>query len=225
MKQAKTEETRSTISNINFWAYVYFYMMAVTLVSCGLTYIGYRIKFAILAVAFCVILAGIIILWNTKLSRKLLYLLDIINILGTAVAGNMIMYLINGSRDITIGLLCGVALMDVFSFTRAGRSTLNAKLSGKNDTLARLSICMPIPGRKGLQPLIGVGDLTYYSLMMSFSLTVKGAPTECIAVALITAGQLINILFISIFKRSSRYKGFPATFFPGLLYIAALFIL
>jgi hypothetical protein len=163
-------------------------------------------------------------LWTKKLSKKTLYFLDILNLLETNLIGYLIIFFVSTSADTMIGILCGVIIADVFSFTKSGKNTPNAKVIGNVNTLARLSICLPVPKKQGLSPIIGVGDLIYYSMIITHSIKYQGISVGYISFLLILAGQLVNILFISIIIRKNWYKGFPATLFPGVFFIAAALI-
>lgn len=203
----------------------YLYMLAVTFVCCIISFLCYNLKSEIIIALFLAILICVIDLWKKQLSKKTLYLLDVLNLLGAVLIGYFITFFLADSTGSMIGFVCGVAIMDVFSFAKAGKNTLNAKLINQTYTLARLSICLPVPEKQGLRPIIGVGDLTYYSAIMMFSFKLKGLSNGWAFFLLILAGQLINILFISIFKRKPWYKGFPATLFPGVLFLIAVYII
>jgi hypothetical protein len=166
-------------------------------------------------------MASSILLWSRKLSKKTLYLNNILNIL----AANLIAYFLIGylmkSQDTITGLIIGVVGMDVFSFTKRGKNTLNAKLAGNINTLARLSICLPIPGHPGLQQIIGIGDLLYYSIITMYYINAYGMLTGLKAGMIILFGQIVNIISTEVLKKiqKEQYKGFPATLFPGLVII------
>jgi hypothetical protein len=202
----------------------YFFMLAVTFINCIISFVCYRLSYEIIIPAFFTIIVCIIVLWTKQLSKKALYLLDILNILGAIVVGGLIASIASGSTDLMTGIFCGIVIMDVFSFTKAGGKTPNTKLAGHTNTLARLSICLPIPKKRGVQPIIGIGDLLYYSLIMMYSLKSNGMPAGWAAFLLILAGQLTNILFISIIRHKHWYRGFPATLFPGMFFVAAAFL-
>jgi hypothetical protein len=182
------------------------------------------LSYNIVIPAFCIILIFIILLWTKKLSKKTLYFLDILNLLEANLVGYLIIYIVISSSDTMIGILCGVIVADVFSFTKSGKNTLNAKLVGNINTLAKLSICLPVPKKQGLSPIVGVGDLIFYSMIIMHSIKYQGISVGYISFLLILAGQTANILFISIIIRKNWYKGFPATLFPGVFFIAAALI-
>lgn len=153
--------------NKNFlWEYLY--ILVITLISCIASFLCYKLQYEIIIAAFFIILICIIYMWKKLLSKKILFLLDVLNLLDAVVIGYLINFFIAGSTESMIGFVCGVAIMDMFSFTKAGKNTFNAKLTNQTNTLARLSICLPVPEKQGLQPIIGVGDLAYYSSIMMY---------------------------------------------------------
>jgi hypothetical protein len=140
-----------------------------------------------------------------------------LNLFGAVMLGCILSFIV--SKDLMIGIICGAVIMDVLSFTKYGKNTLNAKLSQQTYTLARLSICLPVVKKQGLQPIIGVGDLVFYSLLMTFAIKATLGSDWLGITLLILAGQGLNILLISMFIHKSWYKGFPATLFPGVFFI------
>lgn len=196
------------------WGYLY--ILVITLVTCILSFLSSRLQVKTALAAFLIVLIFIIPLWKKQLSKKTLYLLDILNLSAALLIGRLITYY--DSADTIIGIICGVSVIDVISFTKAGKNTLNAKLVGKTNTLARLSICLPIPKKEGLYPIIGIGDLVYYSVIIMYS--VKSDVLNSMTVFfLVITGQLTNTFFISVLKRKHWHKGFPATLFPGVFFM------
>jgi hypothetical protein len=165
---------------------------------------------------------GLIIVWKKALSKKLLYFNNLLLLLFPACLAYFAVSYVIHSTDIIIGLVAGVAVMDVYSFTKRGKNTLNAKACGNMNTLARLSVCLPVPKKPGLQPIIGVGDLTYYSLIMMYFVKSDGMKAGAITFLIILLGQLINILSIIYVKKKQLFNGFPATLFPGLFIFIAV---
>jgi hypothetical protein len=155
------------------------------------------------------------------MSKKVLYQLNVLNLFGAAMLGSVLSFIV--SKDTMIGIIYGAVIMDVLSFTRYGKNTLNAKLSERTYTLTRLSICLPVLKKQGLHPIIGVGDLVFYSLLMAFAIKATLGSGWLVAILLILAGQMVNILFISMFIHKTWYRGFPATLFPGILFICFFF--
>lgn len=201
----------------------YGYMLGMTAISGILAFLMNKMSLPVILILFVVDLAGIIVLWLKPLSRKLLYILNVLNCLASVSFADLLITAFIKSVDSFVAFIIILVVMDVFSFTKAGKKTPNAKLISNNNALPRLSICIPVPGKPGLQPIIGVGDLYFYGTISVFSIHHFGMSVFGYIVLLILAGQLINILLISNIKEKVWYKGFPATLFPGIFYLLILF--
>jgi len=200
----------------------YLYIIGLTIIIGILPFLFFRLPFQLVLVILVITIFGVFTVWKKPLSKKLLYINNLLLLCAPLCLTYIITFIFIHTTDSFIGMIVGVAIMDVFSFTRSGRNTLNAKLFSNTNSLARLSVCLPVPKKPGLQPVIGVGDLTYYSLITMFSLKVDGITGGLIAVLILFIGQLVNIIFIAIMKKKQCTKGFPATLFPGLFIIIAI---
>jgi hypothetical protein len=109
----------------------------------------------------------VIYLWKKSMSKKVLYLLSLLNLFSAVLLGSILSFIV--SKDLMIGILCGAVIMDGLSFTAYGGSDW------------------------------------------------------WVTILLILAGQLLNVLFISMFIHKNWYRGFPATLFPGVLFICFFF--
>lgn len=205
-------------------SWVYSYMLIVTIVICVIAALTDMLRMPIIIILFLISITAIIVLWNRPLNKKSLYLLNIFNLLGASLLANLIVRLLVGSIEEIIIMIITIIAADVFSFTRKGKKTLNARLIRNHNTLARLSICLPIPNKPGLQAIIGVGDLYFYSTMILFSLHNFGSSGLPEAFLFVLVGQAFNILLIIVFINKDWYKGFPATLFPGLCYLAGVLV-
>lgn len=201
----------------------YGYMLGMTAISGILAFLMNKMSLPVILILFLVDLAGIIVLWLKPLSRKLLYILNVLNCLASVSFAYLLITAFIKSVDSFVAFIIILVVMDVFSFTKAGKKTPNAKLISNNNALPRLSICLPVPGKPGLWPIIGVGDLYFYGTISVFSIQHFGMSVFGYILLLILAGQLINILLISNIKEKVWYKGFPATLFPGIFYLIILF--
>lgn len=207
---------------LNELTWEYGYMLGMTALSCILAFLINKMSLSVIFILFLVNLAGVIVLWLKPLSKKLLYLLNVLNCLASVSFAYLLVTAFIKSVESFFTVVIIIVVMDVFSFTKAGKKTPNAKLINKSNTLAHLSICLPVPGKPGLQPIIGIGDLYFYGIISVFSLHHFGISVFGNILLLIFAGQLINILLISIIKDKIWYKGFPATLFPGIFYLIIL---
>jgi hypothetical protein len=208
----------------NNFLWEYLYIIGLTIIIGILALLFFRIPTQFVLVILSITIFGEFIVWKKPLSKKLLYINDLLLLCAPLCISFIITFIFIHTTDSFVGIVAGVAIIDVFSFTRSGRNTLNAKLSSNINTLARLSVCLPVPKKPGLQPVIGVGDLNYYSLITMFSLKTGGLTAGLIAVFIIITGQIVNIIFIAIMKKKLWMKGFPATLFPGLFIILAVIL-
>lgn len=205
------------------WEYCYIFGM--TAADCILAFLLAELSLSVVLIAFITELIGIAILWTKPLSKKMLYVLDVLNCLGAVSLAYLLVGTLIRETETFVAVIIVIVVMDVFSFTRAGRKTPNAILISKSSTVARLSICLPVPGKPGMQPIIGVGDLYFYGLITIFAMQQLGTGVFGKVFLLILSGQLINILLITNMKKKAWYKGFPATLFPGILCIFACFLI
>lgn len=192
------------------------YMMLITVIICFLAFFLSHLSLPAVSSVFFMNLAGVIILWLKPLSRHRLYFLNILNCITATTLAYLVIALVINSPDSFYTMIIIIIVMDIFSFTKAGKRTANARLTGNVNTLARLSICLPVPHNSGLQPIIGLGDLYFYSILFLFFLHHDGVPASFWSIFLILVGQTANILLISIIRNKAWYKGFPATAFPGI---------
>ena len=203
-----------------FWEYLYMLLITATISLLPLLY--YQALVPVMLLILLSTLALIIVIWRKPMSKSLLYLLNLLNVIAVGSFAFFILLILRNTPESIISLIIVIVLLDVYSFTKRGKNTLNAKLIAQPTALARLSFCLPVPGKPGLQPIIGVGDLYFYSVMALFALDTYNILSYFIVVIILITGQLSNILFIYYIKDKSWYKGFPATLFPGLLYLVLL---
>lgn len=199
-------------------------MLGMTAIICILAILLNKLALPVMIIVSFINLVGIVVLWFRPLTKKLLYALNVLNSLGAASLAYFIATILIKSVDSFFAMVTIIVVMDVFSFTKAGKKTSNAKLINNNNTLARLSICLPVVGKPGLQPIIGVGDLYFYSAIILFSLHNFGVSVLGGIYLLMLVGQIANIIVILFIQNKIWYKGFPATLFPGIFYLIVLCI-
>lgn len=197
-------------------------MLSLTMVIGILPFLFIRLSFQFVLVLLVITLIGVLVVWKKPLSKKLLYINNILLLCAPLCISYVLSISFIHDMDTFIGMVAAVVIMDVFSFMKLGKNTLNAKLSGNINSLARLSICLPVPKKSGLQPIIGVGDLNYYSFIVIFSLKTGGPSTGLSAFFILLMGQIVNLICIAIMKKRQWKKGFPATLFPGIFIVIAM---
>ena len=127
--------------------------------------------------------------------------------------------------EILLILMIYVCTIDVFSFTRRGKNTMNAKLMSSNKWLPRLLVY----GRssKTGKPVVtkGFGDYYNYSIAFTAIYTAYGKTIGFGAIIAIILGVIINLIIINRIYKYTWYKGFPATIGPlGLCIILIVII-
>ncbi|MDF2588513.1 MAG: hypothetical protein K0S41_2354 [Anaerocolumna sp.] len=127
--------------------------------------------------------------------------------------------------EILLPMMIYVCTIDVFSFSRIGKKTANAKLINSNKWLPRLLVY----GRsfKTGKPVAtkGFGDYLNYSIAFASIHTTYGKSIGLCAIIAIIIGVIINLLIISRIYKYKWYKGFPATIGPlGLCVILVVTI-
>ncbi len=213
----------SSEHNVSYlWEYIY--MLGLTIMICLLPFLSFRLPNWLVLIIILAVAACIIIVWKRNLSKKLLLYNNILIVIAPLCLSYLLDIFLLKSVDSLVGVILAVAVMDVFSFTKSGKNTLNAKLMGNMNALARLSVCLPVPKKPGLQPIIGIGDLNYYSIIIMFFLISDGITAGFIASLTIFSGQLINIASILMIRKKPWYKGFPATLFPSILIFIAVLL-
>lgn len=126
--------------------------------------------------------------------------------------------------SLLIGIIIGVTVSDVLSFTntRIGEKTTNSIVSRKNSLLEKLFIYANINGYNQLLPILGVGDIIFYSLLVSslYKINQDYLPQSFFLLAF---GAIINFFCILFTHKRIWYKGFPGTLGPAITF--AIFIL
>lgn len=204
----------------------YIYIIAITFLVIALSYISIKIPILPMMITFIFVIAAICFVWKRKLSKFILYVNNVLLLLATNIIAYILVNYVIKSLDSLNGIVVSVSVIDVISFTKLGKHTLNAKLMNNTNSLARLSVCLPLPKVPGLLPIIGAGDLQYYSMITMYYIKTAGNMAGLYAALILVIGQLINIIAILILKKiqKERYKGFPATLFPGMfIFIANIF--
>jgi hypothetical protein len=167
----------------------------------------------------------IVIYVKKPLNKKHLIVSGGICLIAVLLCGVMIGRYIPITSAITIGLCVGI--IDIISFTKKGKNTLNAKVLDNKSLTSKLIVYGMSFKDKSPVPTKGLGDFMYYAILLSalFQLS-KGITIlflGCIAVFL---GCAINWIIVCFIYKKPWYKGFPATIIPFAflipLYIACL---
>ena len=169
-------------------------------------------------VATVVVIVVNIWAWREELRKSVLYVHSILNLLGGAFVGVIVASWLSGLSGL-ITFLVSFSAMDLISFTKFGKWTLNRKLMGNGPLLKRLSVSLPYPGFPDLYPIIGVGDIFCFALIAGGALQIWRASFLWIAIVAVGVGQVLNVALVVLFRNRSWYRGLPATVFPVLIFV------
>lgn len=129
----------------------------------------------------------------------------------------------------TISIAAMVTVMDIVSFTRIGKRTVNAKAIANKSVAARLFV-YGIEKNDVLIPTCGFGDYLYYAMWISgiHSLS-ESIQAYIFGAFMIFVGIIIQSVVIKKLSIRDNFKGFPGTVFPFLgtvlAYLAVYYVL
>jgi len=116
--------------------------------------------------------------------------------------------------EVIVPMLIYIIAYDIFSFTRYGKNTLNAKIINNSKYLPRLLVYGRSFKTGGPVPTKGLGDYFWYSITFSAINSTYGKAPGLFALMAIFLGVVINLILVSKIYKYSWYKGFPATLGP-----------
>jgi hypothetical protein len=151
-------------------------------------------------------------------NKKYLIINSAIGMIAALLWGVMIGRYIPITSAITIGLCVGI--MDVVSFTKKGKNTMNAKVMNNKPLMYKLIVYGISFKDKSPVPTKGLGDFVYYAILLSTLYQYTKDTTILIwGCTTVFLGCVINWIIVCFIYKKSWYKGFPATIIPFLLLI------
>lgn len=118
-----------------------------------------------------------------------------------------------------------VTTMDIISFTKIGKRTVNAKAMSNVRLTSKLFVYGKEQGDT-LIPTCGIGDYLYYAIWIAGMHTVSASIYAYVgASCLIFLGTAIQYALIVQLAKRPNYKGFPGTVFPFLCILAEYLLL
>lgn len=149
-----------------------------------------------------------------KYKRETLFLNGLISAFGVLCLGMMFGKNIDLEGIIMIG--ASISLIDILSFTKYGKRTMNAKAMSNVNFMSKLIVYGKEKGDI-LVPTCGIGDYLYYAMWISGIHNVSDSLWAYVASAvMILVGSCIHYGIIAKIYKKESYKGFPATVFPFL---------
>lgn len=196
---------------------IYFYLFIVTIITIIVSNIILFFAYNKIVLIVC---SGISLIFMMAYLRshfdreKLLVMSRVVFVVGVVLGitiGNLM------DSDIFLGVLIAVPLGDILSFTKTkvGENSTNARIL-KNISVASKLFIYVKKKKDHLIPLIGVGDICFYSLLMSFVYKLSSKLIFKYDIFLIM-GCLLNCILIMLIHKKKWFKGFPATLGPAVL--------
>ena len=124
---------------------------------------------------------------------------------------------------ISIGVV--VTTMDIISFTKIGKRTVNAKAMSNKTVAAKLFV-YGLDKNDVLIPTCGFGDYLYYAMWISGTHALSSFGMSYVFVAfLVCVGTIIQSITVKVLAKRDGFKGFPGTVFPFLCTVLAYLLL
>ena len=117
-------------------------MFGLGLLAVLLTFLVSLLPSPTIVIATVVIMVANVWAWRQGLQKSILRMHSVLNLLSGTLLGVIIASLLSGLSGL-IAFLVGFSTMDLISFTRFGKWTLNRKLMGSAPLLRRLSVSDP----------------------------------------------------------------------------------
>lgn len=214
MQDGAKQENKVKIRHIAAWSLFYIAIYSsLTVASCFLLPEQALATIGIIGAVF--VLVNIFLL---PFQRKWLFVGGIISVLGVMCGGIWI-----GKRLDTEGVLsigAAVTAMDILSFTKIGKRTVNAKAMSNVCLASKLFVYGKEKGDT-LIPTCGIGDYLYYAIWISGIHSVSSSVyAYVIAAFMIFLGTAIQHMVIAKLSKKPNYKGFPGTVLPFLCILA-----
>lgn len=163
------------------------------------------------------ILGGVYIIINAffiKYKRERLFVNGLISALAVLCLGVLVGENIDLEGIIALG--AAISVMDVLSFTKYGKHTVNAKAMSNVHFMSKLIVYGKGKGTI-LIPTRGIGDYFYYAMWIAGIWNVSNELwAYIVAAVMIFLGTMIDYFFIGRLSQREDYKGFPATVIPFL---------
>lgn len=139
------------------------------------------------------------------------------------LSGILIGRYISTASAIAIGISVGI--VDVFSFTKKGKNTTNAKVMRNKPLMYKLIVYGISFKDKSPVPTKGLGDFMYYSILLSTLFQfIKSTTILFLGMLFCFLGCVINWVIIPFIYKKPWYKGFPATIIP-FIFLLPLYII
>lgn len=210
---------RDGINKTIFWSLLYIFLYSACTVIANL----YLPNLLLITVGVSGIIYIIFNLFFIPYKREKLFVNGIFGALAVMFTG--IWFGKHLSLESTISIGSVVTAMDIMSFTRIGKKTVNAKAMSNKTVAAKLFV-YGLEKNDVLIPTCGFGDYLYYAMWISGTHALSSSGIFYAFVAfMVFAGTILQSITVKVLSKRDGFKGFPGTVFPFLCTVLAYLLL
>lgn len=210
---------RDNVNKMIFWSLLYIFLYSVCTVIANL----YLPNLLLLAVGISGAVYIMLNLFCIQYKRERLFINGLVGAMSVMYIGIWFGKHFDLESSISIGAV--VTTMDIISFTRIGKKTVNAKAMSNKSVAAKLFVY----GREKndvLIPTCGFGDYLYYAMWISGTHALSSSGISYAFVAfMVFAGTILQSITVKVLAKRDGFKGFPGTAFPFLCTVLAYLLL
>lgn len=210
---------RDGINKTIFWSLLYIFLYSACTVIANL----YLPNLLLLAVGISGAVYIMLNLFCIQYKRERLFINGLVGAMSVMCIGIWFGKQLDLESTISIGAV--VTTMDIISFTRIGKKTVNAKAISNKTAAAKLFVY----GREKndvLIPTCGFGDYLYYAMWISGTHALSSSGISYAFVAfMVCVGTILQSIAVKLLSKRDRFKGFPGTVFPFLCTVLAYLLL
>lgn len=183
------------------------------------TILKYNVDHVFLYICFIGLVYMLINAFCIKYHRERLFINGIISFITVVLFGVLAGLNLEVKDVIAIGV--AISLIDVLSFTKAGKRTMNAKAMSNVNFMSKL-IVYGIGKEDALYPTCGIGDYFYFALWLA-GLGKSIKLLLLLGVGLFV-GNFINKVIVLKLSKRTNYRGIPATIIPFICILSIYFL-
>lgn len=210
---------RDNINKTIFWSLLYIFLYSVCTVIVNL----YLSNLLLLAVGVSGAVYIILNMFCIQYKRERLFINGLVGAMSVMCIGIWLGKQLDLESTISIGAV--VTTMDIISFTKIGKRTVNEKAMSNKTVAAKLFV-YGLDKNGVLIPTCGFGDYLYYAMWISGTHALSSFGMSYVFVAfMVCVGTIIQSITVKVLAKRDGFKGFPGTVFPFLCTVLAYLLL
>lgn len=210
---------RDNINKTIFWSLLYIFLYSACTVIVNL----YLSNLLLLAVGVSGAVYIILNMFCIQYKRERLFINGLVGAMSVMCIGIWFGKQLDLESTISIGAV--VTTMDIISFTKIGKRTVNAKAMSNKTVAAKLFV-YGLDKNDVLIPTCGFGDYLYYAMWISGTHALSSSGMSYVFVAvMVCVGTIIQSITVKVLAKRDGFKGFPGTVFPFLCTVLAYLLL